>query len=463
MAKLSEKIGYGFGDLASSMFWKIFSYFIPFFYADIFGLHPAHAGFLIVITKIYDAISDPVMGMIADRTQTRWGKYRPYLLWVAIPFAIIGILTFYTPSGTYLFKHIYAYVTYILLMTAYTAVNVPYGAMLGVVSDDPHEKSVFSSFRMFFAYVGSFISMGIFAIFEQNLIGTTKADGTVITSIKQAEPMQFTTVVAIVAVLSTIFFILSFLLTREHVKVEKKESGAASIKKDLAALVKNGPWWALTGASIFLLICGAMRGGATVYYFSNILGTSAIFGSVIFLTIGEVAQMLGVPLAVPLSEKLGRKGAGIVALLFIAVASICIAFVPSTPTGFWILLGLQILVCLGIGLISPLLWAMFSDVADYSELKNGSASTGLVFSSSSMAQKFGSAFGSAIVAWVLAFAGYESGVLETSGTINTAIRGLMSYFPAIAALVAAGLMFLYPLTTSRMTSIRQQLKDQREK
>jgi len=461
MAKLSEKIGYGFGDLASSMFWKIFSYFIPFFYADIFGLHPAHAGFLIVITKIYDAISDPVMGMIADRTQTRWGKYRPYLLWVAVPFALVGILTFYTPSGTYLFKHIYAYVTYILLMTAYTAVNVPYGAMLGVVSDDAHEKSVFSSYRMFFAYVGSFISMGIFAIFEQRLIGTVKPDGGVITSIKEAQPMQFTAVVAIVAVLSAIFFILSFLLTREHVTVEKKEGGAASVKKDLGALLKNGPWWALTGASIFLLICGAMRGGATVYYFSNILGTSAVFGSVIFLTIGEVAQMLGVPLSVPLSEKLGRKGTGLAALLFIAAASAGIAFVPATPAGFWVLLGLQILVCVGIGVISPLLWAMFSDVADYSELENGTASTGLVFSSSSMAQKFGSAFGSAIVAWVLAFAGYEKGVMESGGVIDAAIRALMSYLPAIAAGIGALLLLFYPLTTSRMKDIRLQLRARR--
>lgn len=472
MTKLSEKIGYGFGDLASSMFWKIFSYFIPFFYADIFGLKPAHAGFLILITKIYDAISDPVMGMIADRTQTKWGKYRPYLLWVAIPFAVVGVLTFYTPQGTYAFKHVYAYVTYLLLMTCYTAVNVPYGAMLGVVSDDAHEKSVFSSFRMFFAYVGSFISMGIFSIFEQRLLGTQRiVDGAplfdasgnavLVTSIKEAQPMQFTGVVAIVAVLTAIFFILSFLLTREHVSVPRKESGAASVRKDLAALLRNKPWWMLTLASIFLLICGAMRGGATVYYFSNILGTSALFGSVIFLTIGEVAQMLGVPLAVPLSEKLGRKGTGILALMFIAVASALIYFVPATGTGFWILLALQILVCVGIGVISPLLWAMFSDVADYTELRDGSASTGLVFSSSSMAQKFGSAFGSAIVAWVLAFSGYEKGVMEAGGAVDGAIRGLMSYLPAAAALVGVGFLVLYPLTTGRMRSIRAELKARR--
>ena len=162
-AKLSEKIGYGFGDMSSSMFWKIFSYYLPFFYSNIFGLSLAHAGTLLLVTKLYDAISDPVMGLIADRTSTRWGKYRPYLLWIALPFAIAGILAFYTPqTDNYTFKHIYAYVTYILMMTVYTAINVPYGAMLGVVTDDSREKSVFSSFRMFFAFIGSFISMGIF-------------------------------------------------------------------------------------------------------------------------------------------------------------------------------------------------------------------------------------------------------------------------------------------------------------
>ena len=152
-AKLSEKIGYGFGDMSSSMFWKIFSYYLPFFYSNIFGLSLAHAGTLLLVTKLYDAISDPVMGLIADRTSTRWGKYRPYLLWIALPFAIAGILAFYTPqTDNNTFKHINAYVTYILMMTVYTAINVPYGAMLGVVTDDSREKSVFSSFRMFLKY-----------------------------------------------------------------------------------------------------------------------------------------------------------------------------------------------------------------------------------------------------------------------------------------------------------------------
>ncbi|MBQ1866428.1 MAG: MFS transporter, partial [Bacteroidales bacterium] len=168
MVKLSEKIGYGLGDMSSSMFWKIFSYYLPIFYSDVFGLKPVHAATLLLVTKFYDAISDPVMGLIADRTDTKWGKYRPYLLWMAVPFAIIGILSFYVPNAGYGLKHVYAYVMYILMMTAYTAVNVPYGAMLGVVTEDSKEKSVFSSFRMFFAYIGSFIAMGIFWLFEKS-------------------------------------------------------------------------------------------------------------------------------------------------------------------------------------------------------------------------------------------------------------------------------------------------------
>ena len=159
---LREKIGYGLGDMSSSMFWKIFSYYLPIFYSDVFGLHPSDAAMLLLITKLYDAVSDPVMGLIADRTRTRWGRYRPWLLWVALPFALVGILSFYTPDASYSFKHVYAYVTYLMMMTVYTAINVPYGAMLGVMTEDSNEKSVFSSYRMFFAYIGSFLAMGLF-------------------------------------------------------------------------------------------------------------------------------------------------------------------------------------------------------------------------------------------------------------------------------------------------------------
>ena len=463
-AKLSEKIGYGFGDMSSSMFWKIFSYYLPIFYSDVFGLKPQHAAFLLLITKLYDAISDPVMGMIADRTHTKWGKYRPYLLWIAIPFAVIGIMSFYTPDAGYTFKHIYAYVTYILMMTVYTAINVPYGAMLGVVSESSKEKSVFSSYRMFFAYIGSFIAMAIFAVFEKSIVGTVRiVDGVekVAKGVGDAAPMQWTAVVSIVAVICAVLFLLCFLLTRENVKTVNEEKSHSSIKKDLKALASNKPWWLLLGGGIGLLLFGSIRGGAAAYYFSNILGTDAIFTCAIFLFIGEIAQMVGVPLAVPVSDKIGKKSTFLYVLLFIALLSCLILFLPQNKTGFWMLLVIQILICIAIGIVSPLLWSMFADVADYSELKNGSASTGLIFSSSSMAQKFGGALGAFMLMQVLALSGYSKDVIVQSNTTLEAIKALMSYIPAIGALLGAACLTLYPLTTSTMKSIQSQLEKKR--
>ncbi len=463
-AKLSEKIGYGFGDMSSSMFWKIFSYYLPIFYSDVFGLKPQHAAFLLLITKLYDAISDPVMGMIADRTHTKWGKYRPYLLWIAIPFAVIGIMSFYTPDAGYTFKHIYAYVTYILMMTVYTAINVPYGAMLGVVSESSKEKSVFSSYRMFFAYIGSFIAMAIFAVFEKSIVGTVRiVDGVekVAKGVGDAAPMQWTVVVSIVAVICAVLFLLCFLLTRENVKTVNEEKRPSSIKKDLKALASNKPWWLLLGGGIGLLLFGSIRGGAAAYYFSNILGTDAIFTCAIFLFIGEIAQMVGVPLAVPVSDKIGKKSTFLYVLLFIALLSCLILFLPQNKTGFWMLLVIQILICIAIGIVSPLLWSMFADVADYSELKNGSASTGLIFSSSSMAQKFGGALGAFMLMQVLALSGYSKDVTVQSNTTLEAIKALMSYIPAIGALLGAACLTLYPLTTSTMKSIQSQLEKKR--
>lgn len=326
-AKLSEKIGYGFGDMSSSMFWKIFSYYLPFFYSNIFGLSLAHAGTLLLVTKLYDAISDPVMGLIADRTSTRWGKYRPYLLWIALPFAIAGILAFYTPqTDNYTFKHIYAYVTYILMMTVYTAINVPYGAMLGVVTDDSREKSVFSSFRMFFAFIGSFISMGIFEPLlrlRSSIMGTLPEKWT----IADSAPLDWTIALTVIGTICAILFFLTFAMTREHVtesemakaEVTHKEEKKNSIMEDLKALFCNAPWWLLLGGGISLLLFNCIRGGAAAYYFADVLGVKAIYTLAIFLTVGEISQLVGVVVTVPISEKIGKKATFIAVLVAITI------------------------------------------------------------------------------------------------------------------------------------------------
>lgn len=469
---LPEKIGYGFGDMSSSMFWKIFSYYLPFFYSNIFGLSLAHAGTLVLVTKLYDAVSDPVMGLIADRTNTRWGKYRPYLLWIAIPFAVAGVLAFFTPqTDNYTFKHVYAYVTYILMMTVYTAINVPYGAMLGVMTDDSREKSVFSSFRMFFAFIGSFIAMGSFEPLlklRQSILGTLPAEWT----LADSTPADWTIAVSVIGIVCAVLFILSFMMTREHVteaemakapvRENSDETAKTSMVEDLKALVANGPWWMLLGGGIAILLFNCVRGGAAAYYFADVLGTNAIFTLALFLTVGEISQLVGVVVTVPVSEKIGKKATFLLVLVAVTVLSIIVAFLPETPAGMWALLVSQILICIAIGINSPLLWSMFADVADYSELKNGRASTGLIFSSSSMAQKFGAAFGSAIVLWVLMAFGYDNakGAVQTPEALAT-IKALISWIPAIGSAAGIAIMLGYPLTDKKMSDMRQELSKKR--
>lgn len=471
-AGLSEKIGYGFGDMSSSMFWKIFSYYLPFFYSNIFGLSLAHAGTLVLVTKLYDAVSDPVMGLIADRTNTRWGKYRPYLLWIAIPFAVAGVLAFFTPqTDNYTFKHVYAYVTYILMMTVYTAINVPYGAMLGVMTDDSREKSVFSSFRMFFAFIGSFIAMGSFEPLlklRQSILGTLPAEWT----LADSTPADWTIAVSVIGIVCAVLFILSFVMTRERVteaemakepvRENSDETAKTSVAEDLKALVANGPWWMLLGGGIAILLFNCVRGGAAAYYFADVLGTNAIFTLALFLTVGEISQLVGVVVTVPVSEKIGKKATFLLVLVAVTVLSIIVSFLPETPAGMWALLVSQILICIAIGINSPLLWSMFADVADYSELKNGRASTGLIFSSSSMAQKFGAAFGSAIVLWVLMAFGYDNakGAVQTPEALAT-IKALISWIPAIGSAAGIAIMLGYPLTDKKMSDIRQELSKKR--
>ena len=463
MAKLSEKIGYGLGDMSSSMFWKIFSYYLPIFYSDVFGLRPAHAATLLLITKLYDAVSDPFMGLIADRTRSRWGRYRPWLLWMAVPFAVIGIMSFYVPGFNYSAKHVYAYVMYILMMTVYTAVNVPYGAMLGVVSADSAEKSVFSSFRMFFAYVGSFAAMGVFWLFEKKIAGSVNASGRIVRGVGDADPLQWTAVVAVIAAACAILFLLCFALTRENVRPAEDSGASPSMKRDLKNLLTNRPWWLLLGAGIGQLLFLSLRGGAAAYYFANLLGGNLFITCAVFLSIGEIAQMLGVTLAVPVSSRFGKRNTFLGALLGAAALSCCIFFLPAGTEGVWMLVIFQILICLAAGVGSPLIWSMFADVADWSELHYGSRATGLIFSSSSMAQKLGGAFGGFLLLTILGASGYDSSVTVQSGSTLTAIKALMSFVPAAGALLGALCLAFYPLTTERMDKVQKSLLEIRER
>ena len=458
--KLSEKIGYGFGDMSSSMFWKLFSYFLPFFYSNVFGLSLADAGVLMLVTRIWDAVSDPMMGVIADRTKTRWGKYRPYLLFFALPFAVCGVLLFTTPENG---KTVWAYVTYILMMTVYTGINVPYGSLLNVMTADSDEKSVLSSYRMFFAYGGSFIALFAWEplcnMFDRTRVAVEGAGG--LASISTS-PEAWQKTMMLIAAVCFLLFILSFLLTKEHVKSES----TVSVGQDLKLLLKNKPWWLLIGAALASNLFNTVRGTTTAYFFADYIVKTVemapqwafLVSAGIFLSIGEIANMVGVVLAVPMSKNLGKKSTYIISMAALIGLSIAFFFLPATTGGYWMMLVFQLVISVFTGIISPLVWSMYADVADWSELKDGTASTGLIFSSASMAQKFGGAFGGSAVMWLLAAFGYNTmaGAVQTETAI-LGLRILMSWVPALVAALSILVVWFYPLTKQKMAAVQTDL------
>lgn len=444
ISNLKEKIGYGFGDMSSSMFWKIFSYYLPFFYSNIFGLSMIDAGVLVLVTRIWDAFLDPIMGVIADRTSTRWGKYRPYLLWVAPLFSVAGILLFTTPDWEYGAKLIWAYVTYILMMSVYTAINVPYGSMLGVMTSDSQEKTVFSSFRMFFAYGGSFIAV---ACWEPlcNFFGGG-AHG-------------FQMAMVVIAVACLILFLLCFLLTKEHLKTKS----TVSVGADFKSLLTNKPWWLLIGGALGSNLFNTVRGATVPYFFSDVIpGGATVLGVMfyagLFLGVGEVCNMLGVALAVPITKRIGKKSTFMLMNALLVVLSILFFFMPCTSGGFLLMLALQVLISICTGVISPLVWSMYADVSDYAELKYKTASTGLIFSSGSMSQKFGSAIGGSAIMWLLGACGYSSENAIQPASAIQCLWWLMSFIPAMVAALSLLVTWFYPLTTKRVEEINRELK-----
>ena len=461
---LKEKIGYGFGDMSSSMFWKLFSYFLPFFYSNVFGLSLADAGVLMLVTRIWDAFSDPMMGIIADRTKTRWGKYRPYLLFFALPFALCGVLLFTTPETG---KTLWAYITYIGMMTVYTGINVPYGSLLNVMTADSDEKSVLSSFRMFFAYGGSFIALFAWEplcnFFDKARVVTEGASGLAALS---TNPEAWSKTMIVIASFCFILFILSFLMTKEHVKSES----TVSVGQDLKLLLKNKPWWLMIGAALASNLFNTVRGTTTAYFFSDYIVKTVemapqwafLVSAGIFLSIGEISNMVGVVLAVPMSKHLGKKSTYMLSMAILIALSVAFFFLPGTAGGYWTMLVLQVLISTFTGVISPLVWSMYADVADYSEYKDGTASTGLIFSSASMAQKFGGAFGGAAVMWMLAAFGYDTteGAVQTETAIN-GLRILMSWIPAAVAALSILVVWFYPLTKKKMEGVQVELAARR--
>lgn len=454
---LREKIGYGFGDAASSIFWKLFSMYLMFFYTDIYGIPAALVGTMFLVTRIWDAAFDPFVGILGDRTETRWGKFRPYLLWVAVPFGIIGVLTFTTPSFSQSGKVIYAFVTYSLMMMIYSMINVPYASLMGVMSSDGKERTTLATFRFIFAFGGSLL---VLALAEplSDLFG--KMGGG---DVNPQRGWQLTAVVF--AIVAIIFFLLTFAWTRERIKPVTEKT---SLKLDLRDLLHNSPWFILLGAGISAIFFNSIRDGAAVYYFKYyIQGQSAftinalnltITLSSLYFVVGQAANIIGVILAKPISDAIGKKNTFLYAMLFATLFSIAFYWLDKNTLSLVFIF--QFLISISAGIIFPLVWSMYADSADYSEWKNGRRATGLVFSASSMSQKFGWTIGGALAGWLLGYYGFRANVVQTVET-QTGIKMMLSFFPAIGTLLGAFFMFIYPLSEKKMTRISSELAERR--
>lgn len=447
-----EKVGYGFGDAASSMYWKIFTFYLAFFYTEVFGISAAAAGTMFLITRIWDTANDPLMGIICDRTNTKWGKFRPYLLWVAVPFAIIGIILFTTPNLGLTGKLIYAYITYTLMMMAYTAINVPYASLLGVMSGNSNDRTSLASYRMVFAFGGSILVVGIYQpildFFKNNVAETTAYQLTMV----------------IIGGLAVLFFILTFSWTRERIKVPKDQQH--NLKEDVKNLLRNIPWFILMGAGVMTLIFNSIRDVVAMYYFKYyIIDETAIsiskmtFAfSTLYFILGQVFNMFGVIMAKPFSAKIGKRKTFMYAMLFSAILSSLFYTCNKNMVVFIYILQAMVSFCAGI--IFPLLWSMYADTADYSEWKTRRRATGLIFSASSMTQKLGWALGGSLTLWLLAFFGYQENTMQSPETIK-GIKLMISFIPGIAALLSGAFMYFYQLSESRVKEITAALETYR--
>lgn len=467
---LKEKVGYGFGDMASSMFWKIFGMYSLFFYTDVFGIEAAAAGTMFLVARVWDSIFDLFVGIAADRTKTRWGSYRPYLLWFAIPFSVMGVFTFFVPEFGATGKLIYAYVTYSLMMIVYSLINVPYASLLGVMSSDPQQRNILSSYRMSFAFIGSFITFMLLQPlidFFSSTFGSTqildvaeKAGETTIST----SPIGWTLGVAAIGVLCSILFFLCFRWTRERVKPVNEDEDT-SVKHDLRNLFRNAPWWILVATGLAALLFNAVRDGVAIYYFRDYVQVHYRMPytgwdmTTIYFLVGQAANLLGVVLAPTLSARFGKKRTYMLAMAMAGILSTVFFFIPNQVE--WILL-LQVLISVCAGYVLPLLWSMFADIVDYQELKTNRRASGLIFSSSSMSQKLGWAIGAALTGWVLSIFKYNPDAVAQTAETVMGERYMISLFPAICCLLALVGMWLYPLSEKKVKEITAELNKRRE-
>jgi Na+/melibiose symporter-like transporter len=468
---VKEKIGYSLGDLAANLVFQTLMTYLAYFYTDIYGLKTEHASALMLIVGLFAAFAfNPIIGALADRTQSKWGKFRPWVLFTAIPLGVVAIFAFSTPDFSYKGKMIYAIITYTLLLLLYAANNLPYSALSGVITGDMKERNSMSSYR-FVAVMFAQFFVQVFMLPIIEYVGKgDKAIG--------IEKVMFW-----LAVIGTIMLLITFITTKE--RIVPKAENKSSLKEDLKDISKNRPWVIMLVLTTFVFITLAMKGGSYVYYFKNYVDKESLaqlinpvlhFLSTIGLNFfgedpiaagfglfnagGIIFMIVGITLSKGLADKYGKRDVFGAALFVSTIFILLFYFYPATSVGMMFLS--QILHGFFYGLTIPLLWAMIADVADYSEWKTGRRATAIIFSAMMIGLKGGLSIGSALLAWILNQYQYvpNSETMQNASTIN-GIKLLVSVYPSIPFFVGVALLFFYEINKSMEVTIEKELKERR--
>ena len=448
--KATEYIGYALGDTASNFFFQTFNIFLTYYYVDVWGIPATALLWLIPLVRAFGAFDDVVMGLIADRTNTRWGKFRPYLLFGAIPYGISGYLIFAGPDLGPNGKIAYAAITYALMMVSYTVINVPYSAMLGVISPSPRTRTVASTYR----FVGAFGAAFLISLFERPLLKYLGSG---------SEIRGFQSTMAIFAILSVVFILITFATTKERVAPPPQQK--SNVREELGELFRNWPWVMLLITSIFSNAFSALRSGSTIFYFKYVQGydTTPVFWTLdrttLFLTSGALGLVLGTVCLGPIARKVDKKyyAAGLS-----TVTGLCFLAFYFIPKGqFVAMVAVNMLAQFCAGPTSALTWALYGDVADYGEVKYGRRSTGLIYSASLFSIKTGVLIGGFLVPLFLAQFGYVKGATIQTERALLGIAIAFSMAPAFFALLKAVALMIYPLDQKRVDALEHELAARR--
>lgn len=444
MEKLSfkEKTGFSIGELAGSGYWQVILIYLPIFYTDIFGISAATIGTMFMIVRFFDAINDPIMGTIADRTNTQWGKFRPYLIWMSAPFGLLAFLLFFAPDFAASGKVLYAYITYILMMMVYTAVMIPFSALSGVMTSDYWDRTSLNSFRFIGAFAGAMMVQGL-------VLPAVEFFG------KGNDVTGYRWTMGIYGLACIFFFWVTFISTKERVKPVNEERNA--ILDDLKDLIKNKSWIVVLLISLVTLIYISIKSAVQIYYFQYYIGNKGMVSS--FMVVGTAATIAAILLTKTLAQKFDKKK------LLIACNAISgltyLSFYIVKPTDIVLLYVIQVIGQFAAGPLMPLLWSMMGDSADFSEWKTGRRATGLVFSASTFAFKAGGAIGGAVSMYLLSFYGYVANAAQSAETL-VGMRLMMSAWPAAGAFLCVVILFFYPLNADLMHQIAEALKQRKE-